>query len=178
MYATHTLCGQNADLFGVKLPVHEVSFMLYRDNAYRLYETFLVSYTRGDAAVWGTELQAGRSRVRFPMVLLVILINIILPAAPWPWGWLSLQQKWVLGISPRGWRRPVCRAVKLTTFVCRLSWNLRASNSCNPQGLPRPITRIFSYISYLTKANRNNKVSTAVCYLCNTDSTATVLTQP
>jgi hypothetical protein len=49
MYATHTLCGQNAELLGVNLPAHEVPFMLYRDNAYRLYETFSVSYTRGDA---------------------------------------------------------------------------------------------------------------------------------
>ena len=50
MYATHSLCGQNAELLGVKLPVHEVHFMLYRANAYRIYEKFLVSYTRGDAA--------------------------------------------------------------------------------------------------------------------------------
>jgi hypothetical protein len=49
MYATHTLCGQNAEFLWVKLPVHEVPFMRYRDNAYREYEIFLVSYTRGDA---------------------------------------------------------------------------------------------------------------------------------
>jgi hypothetical protein len=39
---------------------------------------------------WGTMLQAGRSRVRFPMRSLDFLIDPILPAALWPWSWLSL----------------------------------------------------------------------------------------
>ena len=43
-----------------------------------------------DAEVgWSTALQVGRSRVRFPIVSLEFLIDI-LPAALWPWGWLSL----------------------------------------------------------------------------------------
>jgi len=43
-----------------------------------------------DAVGWGTALQAGRSRVPFPTVSLEFFIDIILPAALWPWGWLSL----------------------------------------------------------------------------------------
>jgi hypothetical protein len=39
---------------------------------------------------WGTVLHAGRLRVRFPMVSLELFIHIILPAALWHWGWLSL----------------------------------------------------------------------------------------
>jgi hypothetical protein len=39
---------------------------------------------------WGTALQTGRSRVRFLMVSLEFFIDIILPAALWPWGRLSL----------------------------------------------------------------------------------------
>ena len=46
--------------------------------------------THGCAVVWGTALQAGRSRVRFPMVSLEFFIDIILPSALWHWGWLNL----------------------------------------------------------------------------------------
>jgi len=51
---------------------------------------------------WGTALQTGRSRFRFQMVSLEFFIHIILPAALWNWGRLSLQQKWIPGISPVG----------------------------------------------------------------------------
>jgi len=43
-----------------------------------------------EALVWGTALQTGGSRVRIPMVLLEFSIDIILPAALWPWNRLRL----------------------------------------------------------------------------------------
>jgi hypothetical protein len=47
-------------------------------------------YTRGGSVGWDTALQAGRSRVRFPMVSLEFFIYIIVPVALWPWSRLSL----------------------------------------------------------------------------------------
>ena len=52
--------------------------------------TKVTSGARGSAVGWGTALQVGRSRVRFLMVSLEFFIDIIFPAALWPWGWLSL----------------------------------------------------------------------------------------
>ena len=52
--------------------------------------TTLTEGARGSAVGRGTALQVGRSRVRFPMVSLEVFIDIILPAALWPWGRLSL----------------------------------------------------------------------------------------
>jgi hypothetical protein len=72
------------------------------------------SRASSDAVGLGTALQAGRSRVRFPMVSLEFFIDVILPVALWPWGWLSLWQKWVPGIFTGG--------VKATTNLCRVCY--------------------------------------------------------
>jgi len=42
-----------------------------------------------------------------------------------------------------GLRRPVRRADNLTTFMCRLSWNLGVSTSWNPQGLSRSVMELL-----------------------------------
>lgn len=44
----------------------------------------------GSAVGRGTELQDGRSLVRFPMGSLKYFIDLILPATPWTWDLLSL----------------------------------------------------------------------------------------
>jgi hypothetical protein len=105
--------------------------------------------TCGGAVGWGTALQTGRSRVRFPIVSLEFFIDIILPAALWPWGRLSLWEKWVPQIFPGVYRRPVRMADKLSTFMCQLSWNLGASTTWKPQGLSRPVMELL----YLYKQN-------------------------
>jgi len=48
----------------------------------------------------------------------------------------------------------VRRADNLTTFMCRLSWNLGASPSWNHQGLSRPVMRLlYLYILHLLKSS-------------------------
>jgi hypothetical protein len=44
----------------------------------------------GGAVGWGIVPQAGRSLLQFPMMSLEFFIYIILPAALWPWGRLSI----------------------------------------------------------------------------------------
>jgi hypothetical protein len=53
---------------------------------------------RGIIVGWDTMIQTGKPRIRFPMWSLHFSIDVIFPAALWPWDRLSLLQKWVPGI--------------------------------------------------------------------------------
>ena len=122
----------------------------FRDRACSVLRPLPLCVARGGAAGWGNALQAGRSRVRFPIVSLQFFVDIILPDA------LGLTQP-LTEMSTRniswGVKRPVRRADNLTTFICRVSWNLGATTSWSPRGLSRPVMGLL-YLYLLRPENR------------------------
>jgi hypothetical protein len=61
------------------------------DNHITQYSVlYFSSGARGGTVSWGTALQTGRWRFRFPMVSLEFFIDVIFSVALWPWGRLSL----------------------------------------------------------------------------------------
>jgi hypothetical protein len=92
-------------------------------------------------------VQLVETRVPFPMVSLVFLIDVILPAALWSWVRLSFLQNWVR------------RADKLITFMRRLSRNSGGFNLPEPSGPVQACTGIVCSLCTFT-------TRTFVCVLC------------
>jgi hypothetical protein len=87
---------------------------LFKNFTSRWGEKMLLSRisegTRVSVVSWGTVLYAARSRVPFPLRSLDFWIDLIIPAALWHLGRLSLYQNWVTGIFLGDKRRPARKA--------------------------------------------------------------------
>jgi hypothetical protein len=112
---------------------------------------------RGSAVGW----QFGRSRVRFPMVSLVTY-SFRPHCGP---GDDSASKIWVPGILPGGKSGRLVRLTTLPTSMCRLSWNLGASTTWNPQGLSRPVMGLLYFYLFYNRYNILNYKSWQIIHV-------------
>jgi hypothetical protein len=117
--------GLSANLVIYKTVIYLLRLVVTELNKLQAYRPF---GARGGAVGWGSALQAGRSRIRFPMVSLEFFIG---PAVDSRW------HKWVPWIFPGGSKGGRC--VGLTTLPPLCADCLEISTSWNLQGLSRPV---------------------------------------
>lgn len=89
--------------------------------------------------------QSEGSRVRFQIVS-EYFTDLILPAALWPWGQVTLLQKWLPSISLGGKHVQCIGMTTLPPLCADCLGSPGAPTSWSPKGPPRPVMGRFSGI--------------------------------
>jgi len=114
---------------------------------------------RGGALGWGTALQAGKSRVRFPMVSL----------EQWSWARLYLLTEMSTRNISCGAKATDNSVDNFSTFMSRLSGNVVASTSWNPHGLsyalPIASRPVLEHTQFLISGWIGGRAAGVLCYI-------------